>query len=181
MPGAEGDVVAAVQEALIAADVEVAGGADGVYGDDTMLAVAEYQRRDDTLEETGAVDVATARSLGVYRDPQSAAETAAAAVPSTAVVATTTVPAPAGADRATAGTTGGGDGGAPRWALVVATALVVVVAGVVARRRYVVAQRAKRRWARVHPSTSPRRSVADLRRAGQIYDHQLEEPAALDV
>ena len=69
VPGAEGEVVAAVQEALIAAGVEVDGGADGVYGNDTMAAVAEYQRRNDALQETGAVDVATARSLGVYQDP----------------------------------------------------------------------------------------------------------------
>ena len=69
VPGAEGEVVAAVQEALIAAGVEVDGGADGVYGNDTMAAVAEYQRRNDALQETGAVDIATARSLGVYQEP----------------------------------------------------------------------------------------------------------------
>ena len=45
VPGAEGEIVEAVQEALIAAGVEVPGGADGVYGNDTMAAVAAYQRR----------------------------------------------------------------------------------------------------------------------------------------
>ena len=70
VPGAEGELVSAVQDALIAAGVDVAGGADGVYGNDTMAAVAEYQRRNDGLQVTGAVDMATARSLGVYEDPQ---------------------------------------------------------------------------------------------------------------
>ena len=69
VPGAEGETVAAVQEALVAAGIDVPGGADGVYGNDTMVAVAEYQRRNGGLQETGAVDVATARSLGVYEDP----------------------------------------------------------------------------------------------------------------
>ena len=41
VPGAEGEIVSAVQAALIAADVAVAGGADGAYGNDTMAAVAE--------------------------------------------------------------------------------------------------------------------------------------------
>ena len=66
VPGAEGEVVEAVQEALVRAGVDVPGGADGVYGNDTMATVAEYQRRTDGLQATGAVDLATARSLGVY-------------------------------------------------------------------------------------------------------------------
>ena len=41
-----------------------------MYGNDTMAAVAEYQRRNDGLQETGAVDIATARALGVYEDPE---------------------------------------------------------------------------------------------------------------
>ena len=71
--GPVGDLEVAVQrsgggeQALMAADVEVTGGADGVYGNDTMAAVAEYQRSDD-LQVTGVVDMATARALGVYRE-----------------------------------------------------------------------------------------------------------------
>ena len=42
VPGAEGETVVAVQEALLADGIELAGGADGVYGNDTMAAVAEY-------------------------------------------------------------------------------------------------------------------------------------------
>jgi len=41
--------------------------------------------------------------------------------------------------------------------------VLAVAAAVAARRRYVVTQRSARRWARVHPATSPRRSVADMR------------------
>jgi peptidoglycan hydrolase-like protein with peptidoglycan-binding domain len=190
VPGAEGEIVEAVQEALIAAGVEVPGGADGVYGNDTMAAVAAYQRRHDGLQVTGAVDLATARSLGVYDEPGAVNE--ASALPTTTVAATT-LPLPA---RSAAGSETreppDTDGGLPRWPLVAASAVVALAAAVAGRRRYVVAQRAARRWARVHPATSPRRSVADMRRAGErpttaetgpagwIYDHELEEPAAVE-
>jgi peptidoglycan hydrolase-like protein with peptidoglycan-binding domain len=191
VPGAEGEMVESAQEALIAAGVEVPGGADGVYGNDTMSAVAAYQRRQGDLQVTGAVDVATARSLGVYEDPDADDEaTTTTALPATTVAAAT-VPAPARA--ATVGVSSeppDSDGGLPRWPLVAASAVVALAAAVAGRRRYVVAQRAARRWARVHPATSPRRSVADMRRAGElptatatgpagrIYDHELEQPAA---
>ncbi len=182
VPGAEGEVVEAVQEALVAAGVELDGGADGVYGNDTMAAVAEYQRRTDGLQETGAVDLATARSLGVYEDPEAAGEATTTTAPPA-----TTVPA-----KEQAAATGGSAepidsaaGGLPRWPLVaVSVVIVALTAAVVTRRRYVVSQRAARRWSRVHPATSPRRSVADMRRAGElpstkgsatrIYDHQQE-------
>ena len=79
--------------------------------------------------------------------------------------------------------------GLVRWPLVAVTVIVGLVAGVVGRRRHVVAQRSARRWARVHPSTSPRWSVADRRRAGErpgtgptgrVYDHEQEEPVVLE-
>jgi peptidoglycan hydrolase-like protein with peptidoglycan-binding domain len=160
VPGAEGEIVAAVQQALIAADVEVAGGADGVYGNDTMAAVADYQRSND-LQVTGAVDMATARSLGVYRDSTEA-------IPATTAPATTvprSVLSPTVRDVAEP-TVGDNERLSP-WLLITATVIVVLAAAVVARRRYVVTQRSARRWARVHPATSPGRSVADLRRAGR--------------
>jgi hypothetical protein len=187
VPGAEGGTVEAVQRALIAADVELAGGADGVYGDDTMAAVADYQRRHDDLQVTGAVDLATARSLGVYEDPEADDAAPATSTTSPATVAATTVPVlgrAAGVSEPSEPS--GTDGGLPRWPLVVGFAVVALAAAVASRRRYVVAQRATRRWARVHPATSPRRSVADMRRAGelppatvtapspQIYDHELD-------
>ena len=192
VPGAEGEMVAAVQEALIAAGVEIPGGADGLYGNDTMAAVAEYQRRNDALQVTGAVDVATARSLGVRQDPNAADETTTTTAPPATTLAATAVPVPAQA--AAAGEspelTDSDGGGLPRWLLVAATVVVVLAAAVMGRRRHVVAQRAARRWARVHPATSPRRSVADMRRAGEfptstgptdrIYDHQLEQPTAVE-
>jgi peptidoglycan hydrolase-like protein with peptidoglycan-binding domain len=189
VPGAEGELVEAVQDALIAAGVEVPGGADGVYGNDTMASVAEYQRRAGGLQVTGAVDIATARSLGLLDDPNAVDEaTPTTAPPAPTTVTAVTAPAQgAGLDSSTEPTES--DGGAmSRWQIVTALAVVVLAAAVVARRRHVVAQRAGRRWSRVHPSTSPRRSVADMRRTGElptigatraapaVYDHELEEP-----
>jgi len=181
LPGAEGDAVVAVQEALLAAGLELPGGADGVYGNDTMVAVAAFQRADGALRETGAVDVATAQALGVYDDPAAAAATA---TPPVTVTATT-----AAAPRSDAGapTTEAADGaaGGRTWLLAVGAIGAAVAAGVLARRRYVVARRAARRRARVHPAASPHRSVADMRRAGQlppapgragtVYDHEQDE------
>jgi hypothetical protein len=131
---------------------------------------------------TGAVDIATARSLGVYDDPESdeAVAPSTTASPSPAIAATT-VAAPAQAagvdDPAEPSTAGGG---VPRWPLVAGLTVVACTAAVAGRRRYVVGQRAARRWARVHPATSPRRSVADMRRPGEaakveLYDRELEE------
>ena len=192
VPGAEGEVVAAVQEALIAAGVELAGGADGVYGNDTMAAVAEYQRRNDALQETGAVDVATARvarRVPGSRRRRRADRRRRRRRPSRAT--TVPVPAQAAAVGESADPTDSDGAGLPLWPLVTASVVVVLAAAVVGRRRYVVAQRAARRWARVHPATSPRRSVADMRRAGElptatspagrIYDHQLEQPTAVEA
>ena len=184
VPGAEGRVVVAVQEALLAAGIDVPGGADGVYGNGTMVAVAEYQQRTAGLEMTGAVDEETARSLGVHQDPAATGEPTTTQPAITAPIATTSAaaPAPAAAD-----SDGSVAGGLARWPLVAMVVLVVVTVAVLGRRRYVVARRAARRWARVHPATSPRRSVADMRRAGQlpprtpIYDHQRDEPPPVEL
>lgn len=166
VPGAEGEIVEAVQQALVAAGVDVPGGADGVYGNDTMAAVAEYQRLDDDLQVTGAVDLATARALGVYEDPADVAATVEVATPAT------TAPAPASAnasvDEPVEASPVAGSGGVPRSLLIGAIVVMVLAVAVAGRRRYVVAQRAQRRWARVHPATSPHRSVADLRRTGDL-------------
>jgi hypothetical protein len=191
VPGAEGDTVTAVQEALIDAGIDVPGGADGVYGNDTMAAVAAYQRGKDDLQETGAVDISTARALGVFEDPDAADETTTTRTATTTVVATTP-PVPARANAATEPPeSADGAGGWPRWPLIVAAAVTIVAAALMSRRRYVVAKRSARRWARVHPATSPRRSVADMRRtgelpavsdsAGRIYDHELERPATVEA
>ena len=193
VPGAEGETVTDVQEALVAAGIDVPGGADGVYGNDTMVAVAEYQRRNEGLQETGAVDVATARSLGVLEDADASDD----AAPTTTTSATTTVaraavqaPVQAATGSDSDEATGGDGGGLLRWPLVMASVAVALAVTVAGRRRYVVAQRAQRRWARVHPATSPRRSVADMRRsgelpvtipAGRVYDHQQEQPTDVET
>jgi peptidoglycan hydrolase-like protein with peptidoglycan-binding domain len=164
VPGAEGAEVKAVQEALIAADVELAGGADGEYGNDTMAAVAAYQRLHDDLQVTGAVDIATARSLGVYEDPDD--ETTSTTSAAATTVAATTVPAPARAVGAgESAEPPDDDGGLPRLPLVAGAAVVALAATVAGRRRYVVARRAARRWARVHPATA---------RVAQLDDHELD-------
>lgn len=165
VPGAEGDVVADVQSALLDAGIELDGGADGVYGNDTMAAVAEFQQRAGDLQVTGAVDVATARSLGVYEESGDEAE---ATPPASAATVADTVAAVV--DEAI------GESGQPpvdrvdrRWVLVaVVLGLLALTAAIVGRRRQVVVRRRARRWARVHPATSPHRSVADLRRSGEV-------------
>jgi hypothetical protein len=185
VPGARGEMVAMVQAALVTAGVAVRGGTDGIFGNDTMVAVAEYQRRTGVLEVTGAVDAATARTLGVYPVPRVAGESAP----------TTSGPGPNGVTAATRrsqmdaaapvpdhGETIDGEGHSPRW-LLLAAPPTIVLAAVVSRRRYITRRRAARRWARVHPSTSPNRSVADIRRTGElptrsrarIYDRRLEK------
>ena len=168
VPGAEGDIVHDVQSALIDAGVEVPGGADGVFGNDTMAAVAAYQQGVEGLQVTGAVDAATARSLGVLTEssddgaPATAGSLDVAAVPDDAAS-----PGSASAARVV-DEAGGGDDGGVSWLLVTAAVLGVLMLAIVGRRRYVVVRRRARRWARVHPATSPHRSVADLRRSGDL-------------
>jgi Putative peptidoglycan binding domain len=191
VPGAEGEVVTAVQDALIAADIDLPGGADGVYGNDTMIAVAEYQRANEELQDTGAVDMSTAQALGVIEDPD-AIDDATTTTTTATTLAATTVPSPvraAAPDESNEPADRGG--GLIRWPIVVAAVAAVLMAALVSRRRYVVAKRSARRWARVHPATSPRQSVADMRRTGElpavrnsadrIYDHELEQFAPIEV
>jgi Putative peptidoglycan binding domain len=63
--GDVGPTVAEVQQALVDAGVAIVGGADGVYGELTAQAVAEFQQARG-LAETGTVDEPTAVSLGVH-------------------------------------------------------------------------------------------------------------------
>ena len=175
LPGAEGPGVEAVQRALIDAGIDVPGGADGVYGNDTMAAVAAYQRNDGSLQVTGAVDAATARSLGLYDDTAENAPTDAAAAATTAPVdAEPSSPSQlAMADEidpgfdASAVSAPSADGRRTTTVVVISILVVALLAGaVVARGRYVATRRRRRRWARVHPATSPLRTVADDHRAG---------------
>lgn len=181
VPGNDGATVVAVQEALLAAGIALPGGADGVYGESTMAAVAAYQRGSGgDLQVTGAVDQATARALGLLGGagstdvPPTTAATPSApadvdeagAAPSTTVPRTERITVGSASDR--------GVSGSARWLLAGVVAGFVLLTGLMARHRIVVARRAERRWARVHPATSPLRSVADLRRAGALYDYRRE-------
>jgi peptidoglycan hydrolase-like protein with peptidoglycan-binding domain len=62
--GARGEAVRAVQEALIAQGITVAGGVDGVFGPGTESAVKAFQSRHG-LSPSGKVDLATAIALGL--------------------------------------------------------------------------------------------------------------------
>ena len=149
VPGAEGEQVAAVQQAILDVGIDVPGGADGVFGYDTMASVAEYQRQAGDLQVTGAVDVATARTLGVYDDAQEDDVVAAEipvdelAVVVSNVVEQTTPPSMV----RFVGTVSDG-GGALTWlgrGLVVVAVLALLVA---LRRRHVVNMRRERRMQR---------------------------------
>lgn len=153
VPGAEGPRVEAVQQAMLEAGIDVPGGADGVYGNDTMAAVAEFQRGNGELQVTGAVDAPTARALGVDLDPGASPDTGAAlpgetpAEPS-APDQTSSESVRSNDDEASAslvpmGTPEGPDAGSrltSAWTLVLA-AFVGLVGAVVLRRRRVVARR----------------------------------------
>jgi hypothetical protein len=86
--GDSGDRVTGVQQALLAAGIDLHGGVDGAFGVATAQGVAAFQRQKD-LDVTGVVDQRTAIALGIRRDPRNA-------VPSTTV--------PAAAERAVPGT-----------------------------------------------------------------------------
>ena len=149
VPGAEGDTVQAVQQAVIDAGVEVPGGADGVYGNDTMIAVAEYQRQTDGLQETGAVDLATAQALGVFSDPDEADSESAEADGETTAEAPMDEAPPAvpiaAADLEPEREVAEADTGAFNFWLNAGALIAFLAAAVVLRRRHVVARRNTRR------------------------------------
>ena len=62
--GSQGRSVRDVQRALVRHGVRLFGGADGIYGLRTVAAVKAFQRRNG-LSQTGSVDEATARALGL--------------------------------------------------------------------------------------------------------------------
>lgn len=79
--GAEGSEVEALQERLTASGVYLPGGADGVFGPATKLAVTQFQGWNG-LERTGTVNNATAKSLGAASN--AGAESAPAPSPESA-------------------------------------------------------------------------------------------------
>ena len=62
--GSTGPAVTKLQQAIIATGLVVRGGADGIFGQHTRTAVLVYQRVNG-LQQTGIVDEATARLLGL--------------------------------------------------------------------------------------------------------------------
>ena len=66
--GNKGDNVRLVQNALIAAGIEVKGGADGIFGGATFVAIQKFQTAKG-LAITGTLDTVTAIKLGVMAPP----------------------------------------------------------------------------------------------------------------
>jgi peptidoglycan hydrolase-like protein with peptidoglycan-binding domain len=66
--GNRGDSVRALQKALIAAGIEVKGGADGVFGGATFVALQKYQTAN-ALNVTGTLTTQTAVKLGLIPAP----------------------------------------------------------------------------------------------------------------
>jgi peptidoglycan hydrolase-like protein with peptidoglycan-binding domain len=66
--GQRGENVRLVQNALINAGITVKGGADGVFGGGTAVAIAEFQKAHG-LTQSGRLDYATAMKLGVTVAP----------------------------------------------------------------------------------------------------------------
>ena len=66
--GAKGDVVVALQNALILAGVQVKGGADGFFGNGTKLAISTFQKSKN-IAVSGTVDSDTAIELGLLPRP----------------------------------------------------------------------------------------------------------------
>jgi peptidoglycan hydrolase-like protein with peptidoglycan-binding domain len=77
--GDSGNQITAVQQALLAAGIDLHGGVDGTFGTATAQAVATFQRQKD-MDVTGVVDQRTAIALGIRPDPRNP-------VPSTTVPA----------------------------------------------------------------------------------------------
>ena len=149
VPGADGDIVADVQQAVIDAGIDLDGGADGVFGNDTMVAVAEYQRQAGDLQVTGAVDLSTARALGVFDDADAESESAEADV--TAEIPTVdslpevqSAAASTDGDVAEQDVTASDSGSIPISVFVVAV-VAGLIGAIVLRRRHVVTRRSARR------------------------------------
>lgn len=76
--GSRGAEVKSVQQALVAAGIQVPGGVDGVFGPGTKSAVVAFQSRNG-LSASGEVDNATAQALGLSSAQPAAAASGASA------------------------------------------------------------------------------------------------------
>ncbi|MDJ0768734.1 MAG: peptidoglycan-binding protein [Ilumatobacter sp.] len=85
--GNRGDAVKQLQQQLIAAGLDPAGGADGIFGPGTAAALSSFQQQQG-LAESGRVDAATAAALGAVREaPAAPAATDDAGAPAPAAPA----------------------------------------------------------------------------------------------
>jgi murein DD-endopeptidase MepM/ murein hydrolase activator NlpD len=66
--GAKGEPVVALQNALILAGIQVRGGADGLFGNGTKMAISTFQKSKN-IAASGAVDSDTAIELGLLPRP----------------------------------------------------------------------------------------------------------------
>ena len=66
--GAKGELVTALQNALIAAGIKLNGGADGIFGKGTKAAIASFQKLK-LIATTGTLDESTAIELGLLPRP----------------------------------------------------------------------------------------------------------------
>lgn len=115
--GDQGTPVIDVQRALVEAGVYDPDDTDGVFGPQTEAAIAEFQRRM-SLQETGAVDEATAAGLGLGAAPVSTVA-AASSIP------TATRPPPITAAAVVVDDRAGGSGFGAWWLLLVLVPLPV--------------------------------------------------------
>ena len=154
--GDSGATVADVQEALLAAGVTGVGFADGVYGEQTTEAVAEFQRsRGFTV--TGAVEEPTAIALGVHGAPHPVA--APAPAPAQPVVSEAPQPTVLAVSVPVAGRSG------PSVSLVLGVTLTVaVIAAALLTLR-------SRRWPSPFVAGEPEPASVVQR----PYDHELED------
>ena len=92
--GDRGDAVWTVQQALINAGVEVKGGADGVFGFATTVALTTFQQRE-KLAVSKTLDPATAARLGLIPQSEVPAPASAPVAKPVVAVAPVATPAPA--------------------------------------------------------------------------------------
>jgi hypothetical protein len=123
--GDTGDAVVSVQQALVAAGIDLQGGADGTFGLATTQALMAFQRQHG-LAMSGVVDQSTAVALGLRHPP--------AAPNATTTVAGNTAPAAISTPAASTPTDEGGGGMTPALPWLALIGVNLILAWYVRRR-----------------------------------------------